>query len=84
MTLETERQYFDEVHRVSVHRAHGEPLGLCVKLEGDCVLVSRIIDGGLIEKTNGLIGLGDIIVEVCYTKHKISLRSQRAVCRLLR
>ena len=63
MTLTTERQYFDEVHRVSVHRQHGEPLGLCVKLEGECVIVSRIIDGGLIEK-NGLIDLGDIIVEV--------------------
>ena len=62
MTLTEERQYFDEVHRVTVRRDHGEPLGLCVKMEGDCVIVSRIIEGGLIEKI-GLIDLGDIIVE---------------------
>jgi len=62
MTL-IERQYFDEVHRITVPRPHGEPLGLCVKMEGDCVIVSRIIDGGLIEQ-NGLIDLGDIIVEI--------------------
>ena len=63
MTLIQERAYFDEVHRVTVNRQHGEPLGLCVKTEGDCVLVSRIIDGGLIEKC-GLIDLGDLLVEV--------------------
>ena len=63
MTLIEQRQYYDEVHRITVARPHGEPLGLCVKVEGDCVVVSRIIEGGLIEQ-NGLIDLGDIIVEI--------------------
>jgi len=63
MTLIEERAYYDEVHRITVHRQNGQPLGLCVKTEGEVVIVSRIIDGGLIEQ-NGLIEQGDIIVEV--------------------
>lgn len=58
-----QRQYYDEVHRVTVKKAQGEPLGLTVKMEGDCVVVSRILDGGLIDRT-GQIDLGDIVVEV--------------------
>jgi len=58
-----QRQYYDEVHRVTVKKAQGEPLGLTVKMEGDCVMVSRILDGGLIDRT-GQIDLGDIVVEV--------------------
>lgn len=63
MTLTEVRTYYDEVHRVTITRQSGEPLGLTIKMEGECVVVSRIIDGGLIER-NGLIDLGDIIVEV--------------------
>ena len=63
MTLTEVRTYYDEVHRVTIARQPGEPLGLTIKMEGECVVVSRIIDGGLIER-NGLIDLGDIIVEV--------------------
>jgi guanylate kinase len=58
-----QRQYYEEVHRVTVKRAQGEPLGLTVKVEGECVVVSRILDGGLIDRT-GQIDLGDIVVEV--------------------
>ena len=54
-----QRQYYDEVHRVTVKKAQGEPLGLTVKMEGDCVVVSRILDGGLIDRT-GQIDLGDL------------------------
>ena len=57
-----QRQYYEELHRVTVKRNKGEPLGLTVKVEGDCVIVSRIMDGGLIDRT-GQIDLGDIIVE---------------------
>ena len=33
MTLiEEQRAYFDEVHRITVNRQHGQPLGLCVKV----------------------------------------------------
>ena len=58
-----QRQYYEEVHRVTVKRGQGEPLGLTVKVEGECVMVSRILDGGLIDRT-GQIDLGDIVVEV--------------------
>ena len=46
-----QRQYYDEVHRVTVRRNKGEPLGLTVKVEGECVIVSRIMEGGLIDRT---------------------------------
>ena len=58
-----QRQYYEELHRVTVHRGPGEPLGLTVKLEGEVVVVSRILEGGLIDRT-GQIDLGDILVEV--------------------
>ena len=58
-----QRQYYEELHRVTVQRRNGEPLGLTVKVEGDCVVVSRFIDGGLAERT-GQLDLGDIVVEV--------------------
>jgi hypothetical protein len=61
--IEQQRVYQDEVHRVSVTRSPGEALGLTVKVEGECVVVSRIIEGGLIDRI-GLFDLGDIIVEV--------------------
>lgn len=61
--IEQQRVYHDEVHRVTVARNPGEALGLTVKVEGECVVISRIIDGGLIDR-NGLFDLGDIIVEV--------------------
>lgn len=58
-----QRQYYEELHRVTVKRSGGEPLGLTVKMEGECVVVSRIIDGGLLDRT-GQMDLGDIVVEV--------------------
>jgi len=58
-----QRQYYEELHRVTVHRGPGEPLGLTVKLEGEVVVVSRILEGGLIDRT-GQIDLGDVLVEV--------------------
>ena len=61
--IEERRVYMDEVHRVTVNRSPGEALGLTVKVEGECVVVSRIIEGGLIDRI-GLFDLGDIIVEV--------------------
>ena len=57
-----QRQYYEELHRVTVRRNKGEPLGLTVKVEGECVIVSRIMEGGLIDRT-GQIDLGDVIVE---------------------
>jgi hypothetical protein len=43
--IEQQRVYLDEVHRVTVNRSPGEALGLTVKVEGECVVVSRIIEG---------------------------------------
>jgi len=57
-----QRQYYEELHRVTVKRNKGEPLGLTVKVEGECVIVSRIMEGGLIDRT-GQIDIGDIVVE---------------------
>ena len=62
--VELSRQYYEELHRVTVRRGSGdEPLGLTVKEEGNCVVVSRILEGGMVDRT-GQIDLGDIVVEV--------------------
>lgn len=59
-----DRNYYDELHRVTVKRGQGdEPLGLTVKEEGECVVVSRIMEGMLVDRT-GQMDLGDIVVEV--------------------
>eukprot|EP00095_Tigriopus_kingsejongensis_P011418 snap_masked-scaffold993_size72668-processed-gene-0.4 protein:Tk11418 transcript:snap_masked-scaffold993_size72668-processed-gene-0.4-mRNA-1 annotation:"AGAP008321-PA" len=59
-----EREYFDEVHRVSVPKPlEGEKLGLTVQQRDGCVVVTRILAGGLVD-TVGHIELGDIILEV--------------------
>jgi hypothetical protein len=46
--IEQQRVYLDEVHRVTVNRSPGEALGLTVKVEGECVVVSRIIEGRVV------------------------------------
>jgi len=59
-----DRQYYEELHRSTVRRGQvTEPLGLTVKVEGECVVVSRLMEGGLIDRSGG-IELGDIIVEI--------------------
>ncbi|TRY75350.1 hypothetical protein TCAL_01639 [Tigriopus californicus] len=59
-----EREYFDEVHRISVPKPlEGEKLGLTVQQRDGCVVVTRILSGGLLDSV-GHVQLGDIILEV--------------------
>lgn len=41
----------------------GEKLGLTVQLQNNCIVVTRILGGGLIDQMGGL-ELGDIVIEV--------------------
>ena len=58
------REYEDDVHWLRVPKPmQGEPLGLTVQQEGGCVVVTRILSGGLVDQV-GQIGLGDVVLEV--------------------
>ena len=58
------RDYYDDVHRVSVPKPmEGERLGLTVQQKDGCVVVTRILAGGIAEQA-GVIDLGDIVLEV--------------------
>jgi len=57
-------EYFDEVHRVTVPKPmDGERLGLTVQSQSGCIVVTRILGGGLIDQIGGL-ELGDIVIEL--------------------
>lgn len=57
-------EYFDDLHRLSVPKPlEGEKLGLTVQLVDGCVVVTRILSGGLVDQV-GHLCLGDIVVEV--------------------
>lgn len=59
-----EREYYDDVHRVTVPKPmDGEKLGLTVQHRDGCVVVTRILGGGLVDQIGGL-ELGDIVLEV--------------------
>ena len=46
-----DRQYFDEVHRLSVPKPlEGERLGLTVQQRDGCIVVTRILAGGLVDQ----------------------------------
>jgi len=63
LEMET-RDYYDDVHRVSVPKPmEGERLGLTVQQKDGCVVVTRILAGGIAEQA-GVIDLGDIVLEV--------------------
>ncbi|QQP32273.1 Uncharacterized protein FKW44_024521, partial [Caligus rogercresseyi] len=54
----------DAIRRVTIPKpGEGEKLGVTVIRSGDCVVVTRILAGGLAE-SNGLIDIGDIILEI--------------------
>ena len=58
------RDYYDDVHRVSVPKPmEGERLGLTVQQKDGCVVVTRILAGGIAEQA-AVIDLGDIVLEV--------------------
>lgn len=62
--MEEDRSYLEEVHRVRVPKPlEGEKLGLTVQQQDGCVVVTRILSGGLVDQV-GQIELGDIILEV--------------------
>ena len=46
-----QRAYMEEVHRVSVPKPQeGEKLGLTVQQQNKCVVVTRILSGGLVDQ----------------------------------
>ncbi|XP_050302659.1 protein PALS2 isoform X3 [Anthonomus grandis grandis] len=54
----------DEIRMVGVRKKNGEPLGLTVELDNnENLVIARILEGGMIEK-QGLLHLGDVILEV--------------------
>ena len=58
------REYFDDIHRITVPKPlDGEKLGLTVQHRDGCIVVTRILGGGLIDQVGGL-ELGDIVIEV--------------------
>ena len=51
-----QRAYMEEVHRVSVPKPQeGEKLGLTVQQQNKCVVVTRILSGGLVDQVGNLI-----------------------------
>ena len=55
MTTE-ERAYYDEVHRVRVPKPlDGEKLGLTVQQHDGCVVVTRILSGGLVDQVVSIV-----------------------------
>ncbi|KAL1513454.1 hypothetical protein ABEB36_002863 [Hypothenemus hampei] len=54
----------DAFRMVGVRKRSGEPLGLTVQVDdNDNLVIARIIEGGMIEK-QGLLHIGDVILEV--------------------
>uniref|UniRef100_A0AAR5Q1T0 MAGUK p55 subfamily member 6 n=1 Tax=Dendroctonus ponderosae TaxID=77166 RepID=A0AAR5Q1T0_DENPD len=54
----------DAIRMVGVRKKNGEPLGLTVQInENDNLVIARILEGGMIEK-QGLLHIGDVILEV--------------------
>ncbi|XP_074025435.1 MAGUK p55 subfamily member vari isoform X2 [Leptinotarsa decemlineata] len=54
----------DAIRMVGVRKKPGEPLGLTVQVdENSNLIIARILEGGMIEK-QGLLHIGDIIMEV--------------------
>lgn len=54
----------DAIRIVGVRKKPGEPLGLTVQVDdNDNLLIARILEGGMIDK-QGLLHVGDVILEV--------------------
>ncbi|XP_066254823.1 protein PALS2 isoform X2 [Euwallacea similis] len=54
----------DAIRMVGVRKKNGEPLGLTVQVDdNDNLVIARIMEGGMIEK-QGLLHIGDVILEV--------------------
>ncbi|XP_063913526.1 protein PALS2 isoform X1 [Zophobas morio] len=54
----------EAIRMVGVRKKDGEPLGLTVQLDdNDNLVIARILEGGMIEK-QGLLHVGDVILEV--------------------
>merc|ERR1719412_2350198 len=64
MEEEENREFYDEVHRVTIPKPmEGESLGLTVQNTDGCIVVTRILGGGMVDQIGGL-ELGDIIVDI--------------------
>ncbi len=58
------RVYEEEVHLIRVPKPlEGERLGLTVQEENGCVVVTRVLSGGLVDQV-GHIAVGNIVLEI--------------------
>ena len=58
------RASYDDVHRVTIPKPmEGEKLGLTVQNRDGCIVVTRILGGGLVDQLGGL-ELGDIVIDL--------------------
>lgn len=53
----------EAVRMVGLHKSPNEPLGITFKMDGDNLVIARIICGSMIER-QGLLHTGDIITEI--------------------
>ncbi|XP_036411415.1 MAGUK p55 subfamily member 6b [Megalops cyprinoides] len=53
----------DAVRMIGIRKKAGEPLGVTFRVEGDDLVIARILHGGMIDR-QGLLHVGDIIKEV--------------------
>ncbi|XP_063078308.1 protein PALS1-like [Engraulis encrasicolus] len=56
-------RYGESVKVVRLHKSLDVPLGVTVRNEGDCVVVSRVVSGGVAERS-GLLSEDDEILEI--------------------
>jgi len=64
MEEEDNRASYDDVHRVTIPKPmEGEKLGLTVQNRDGCIVVTRILGGGLVDQLGGL-ELGDIVIDL--------------------
>ncbi|GBM21054.1 MAGUK p55 subfamily member 6 [Araneus ventricosus] len=53
----------EAIRMVGIRKTDEEPLGITVRNEDDCLVIARILAGGIIDR-QGLLNVGDIILEV--------------------
>ncbi|GFY55677.1 MAGUK p55 subfamily member 6 [Trichonephila inaurata madagascariensis] len=53
----------EAIRMVGIRKTDEEPLGITVRNEDDCLVIARILAGGIVDR-QGLLNVGDIIIEV--------------------
>ncbi|CAG7678298.1 unnamed protein product [Allacma fusca] len=60
---ETNVIYSEPIRVIGLRKSHDQPLGVTVEEQDGCLVVARIISGGMIDRL-GLLKIGDVIIEV--------------------